>query len=95
MQTAKKYLSQCGNVVLEDQEKTVIQPVHHQIVPVFEINAFRGDQLRYRNMADTVFPILPAVILSYLKIAPVNLQFKIISKKADIAEYIVHAGPPV
>ena len=26
--------------------------------------------------------------MSYLKIAPVNMQFKIISKKADIAEYI-------
>ncbi|MDE6930363.1 MAG: hypothetical protein K2P02_06365, partial [Lachnospiraceae bacterium] len=51
-----------------------------KIIEILPINFLLRSSAEQRNI------ILS--FMSYLKIAPVNLQFKIISKKADIAEYI-------
>ena len=51
-----------------------------KIVEVLPINFLLRSPSEQRNV---VFSFL-----SYLKIAPVKLQFKVISKKADISEYL-------
>ena len=51
-----------------------------KLIEILPINFLLRSSAEQRNIVMS--------FMSYLKIAPVNLQFKIISKKADIAEYI-------
>ena len=51
-----------------------------KLIEILPINFLLRSSAEQRNIVMS--------FMSYLKIAPVKMQFKIISKKADIAEYI-------